>query len=120
MIYAIILAVLLSSPVFAQPVKGIQKQEAIKLSLGWAQSSHPPIDVEGMLVEAVFVKKENQWIVGFSDPETPEMIKYMFRVEATSGDHPQFVRESQMDRYTPYFSKAAEASSQEQGAYHEK
>ncbi len=102
-IFTIILVVFLCSSAFAQSLKGIQKIEAIQLAKAWAESSHPPVDLQGMNAQIVFVERENQWIVRFIEPSSPNITRYMLRVEAISGHNPQFVMEPAWNRYEQYF-----------------
>src|SRR5262245_32838912 len=104
LIIVFLAAVLLSSSGYCQSLKPLEKEEAIELAGAWAASAHPPVDVHGLKAEAVFVTKENQWIVRFSGPSGAEV--HMLRVEATSGNHPQFVQGDQIGRYEPYFANA--------------
>lgn len=88
-----------SPAAYCQPVKGfkgIGKEEAIELAKNRVPSGN-------LKVEAVFVTKENQWIIRFSDPFSPEVVAYMLRVEAISRHYPQFLQGSQIERYEPYF-----------------
>lgn len=92
----LILMITASSLVYAAPPQALQKEEAIVRSRMWARISNPRVNLDGLAAKAVFIPRENIWIVSFTGREAEE---YMFRVEATSGRRPQLLRESQKERY---------------------
>ncbi len=101
----LITILLFSSVAYCQPIKGIQKKEAILEARKWAETCRPPMDSSYTNVTAVFLSKENSWIINFSKSSSTHLLEsdYMLRVQATSGKSPQLIRSSKKRRYAPYF-----------------
>jgi hypothetical protein len=91
--------ILVSAP--SRPVKGtLSKEDAISRAEQWAESSNPPMSLDHLEPQAVYLKEENAWIIDFIDTNNAE---YMLRVEAASGKDPELLKGSQVQRYKSYF-----------------
>ena len=93
---------------YCQGDPAIGKEDVSKIAREYVLSLDPPEDLSSKHeVDAVYIKKENVWIVSFADnrPIPPPDSDFMIKIDATSGKPLGIIGGAGKQEYYIYFEK---------------